>query len=52
MPFLVAPQDIHERISIREAEDKLIESGDMKEEERIKFENNSKYSSSVKRTFL
>jgi hypothetical protein len=42
MPFLVAPQDIHERIRIREVEDKLIESGEMKEEDRIKFENNSK----------
>jgi len=42
MPFLVAPQDMAERISIREQEDKLIEQGIMKESERIKFENSSK----------
>jgi len=42
MPFLVAPQDMAERIKIREIEDGLIKKGDMKEEDRIKFENNSK----------
>ena len=42
MPFLVAPQDMAERINIREQEDKLIEQGVMQEDERMKFENNSK----------
>ena len=42
MPFLVAPQNIKERIEIREVEDKLIKSGKMKEEERLEFENTSK----------
>ncbi len=42
MPFLVAPQNMKERIQIRELEDKLIGQGMMKEEDRIKFENNSK----------
>ena len=42
MPFLVAPQDIAERIKIRETEDELIKAGKMKEEERIVFENKSK----------
>tara|TARA_R100000808_G_scaffold11976_1_gene30280 strand:- start:12565 stop:14388 length:1824 start_codon:yes stop_codon:yes gene_type:complete len=42
MPFLVAPQDMTERISIREQEDKLIEQGLMTEDERMVFENNSK----------
>jgi hypothetical protein len=42
MPFLVAPQDMAERIKIREIEDGLIKKGDMKEEDRIQFENNSK----------
>ena len=42
MPFLVAPQDIKERLQIREAEDKLIKDGDMQEEDRMKFENTSK----------
>lgn len=42
MPFLVAPQDMAERISIREQEDKLIEQGLLTEEERLKFENSSK----------
>ena len=42
MPFLVAPQDMKERIEIREMEDSLIEKGLMKESERMKFENNSK----------
>ena len=42
MPFLVAPQDMAERIKIREMEDDLIRKGDMKEEERIVFTNDSK----------
>ena len=42
MPFLVAPQDMKRRIEIREVEDKLIKDGDMKEEDRMKFINNSK----------
>ena len=42
MPFLVAPQNMRERIEIREMEDKLISSGHMKEEDRIVFENDSK----------
>ena len=42
MPFLVAPQNIKERMEIRENEDKLIEEGLMKESERMVFENTSK----------
>ena len=42
MPFLVAPQDMKERLEIRELEDKLIQEGSMKEEERMEFKNNSK----------
>ena len=42
MPFLVAPQDMKERIKIREMEDKLIRANRMKESERIEFKNNSK----------
>jgi hypothetical protein len=42
MPFLVAPQNMKERIEIRETEDKLIESGHMTEEERMIFDNDSK----------
>jgi len=42
MPFLVAPQNIKERMQIRELEDKLISEGLMKEEERMLFENTSK----------
>ena len=42
MPFLVAPQDMKERLEIRELEDKLISEGNMKEEERTEFKNNSK----------
>ena len=37
MPFLVAPQNMKERLEIREIEDRLIEEGVMKESERIKF---------------
>ena len=42
MPFLVAPQDMKQRIEIRETEDKLIEKGKMTEEQRMVFENDSK----------
>ncbi len=42
MPFLVAPQDMAERIKIRELESELISQGVMKEEDRMVFENNSK----------
>ena len=42
MPFLVAPQDMKERIQIREMEDQLIQSGEMKEKDRMIFENDSK----------
>jgi len=42
MPFLVAPQDMAERLKVREIEDELIKQGKMKEEDRMAFENNSK----------
>ena len=42
MPFLVAPQDMKERIEIRGIEDELIKKGAMKEEDRMVFENDSK----------
>ena len=42
MPFLVAPQNMKERLEIREIEDKLIKEGAMKEEDRMVFENTSK----------
>jgi len=42
MPFLVAPQNIKERMQIREAEDKLIAEGLMQEKDRAIFENTSK----------
>ena len=42
MPFLVAPQNMKERIEIRGIEDKLIEEGEMTEEDRMVFENDSK----------
>tara|TARA_Y100001938_G_scaffold69506_1_gene96336 strand:- start:975 stop:2807 length:1833 start_codon:yes stop_codon:yes gene_type:complete len=42
MPFLVAPQNMKERIEIREMEDDLIKKGLMEESERMVFENDSK----------
>jgi hypothetical protein len=42
MPFLVAPQNIKERMEIREMEDKLISEGLMREENKTIFENTSK----------
>ena len=42
MPFLVAPQNMKERLEVREIEDKLIGEGAMKEEDRMIFENDSK----------
>ena len=42
MPFLVAPQDIGERLEIREIEDRMIRDGKMEEKDRMVFENNSK----------
>ena len=42
MPFLVAPQNMKERLEIRELEDKLIAEGTMEEKDRIVFENTSK----------
>ena len=42
MPFLVAPQNMKERIEVREMEDKLVAAGKMKEEDRMIFENTSK----------
>ena len=42
MPFLVAPQNMAERLKIRETEDKLIEQGAMEEKDRMEFENTTK----------
>ena len=42
MPFLVAPQNMKERLEVKEIEDKLIKEGRMKEEDRMVFENTSK----------
>ena len=42
MPFLVAPQNMKERMEIREIEDNLIKEGLMKQEDRMIFPNNSK----------
>jgi hypothetical protein len=42
MPFLVAPQNMKERLEIREIENDLIEKGNMKEEDRMVFENKAK----------
>jgi len=43
MPFLAAPQDMEERIKIRNIEDSLIKQGLLSEKERIKFENTTKF---------
>lgn len=42
MPFLVAPQNMKERLEIREIEDRLIREGHMEEKGRVVFENNAK----------
>lgn len=42
MPFLIVPQDLTERIKIREQETRLIKQGVMTEDERIVFKNPSK----------
>ena len=42
MPFLVAPQNMKERIEVREMEDGLIDKGLMTEKDRMTFENDSK----------
>ena len=42
MPFLVAPQNMGERLKVREMEDKLIEQGMMEEKDRMEFENQTK----------
>ena len=42
MPFLIVPQDIKERIQIREKEDELISRGLMTEEDKMVFGNSSK----------
>ena len=42
MPFLVAPQNMKERIEIREIEDRLISEGHMNEKDRMVFVNDSK----------
>ena len=42
MPFLVAPQDMAERIKLREMEDDLIKKGQKNEKHTVVFENNSK----------
>ena len=42
MPFLVAPQNMKERIEVREMETNLIMEGKMEEEDRMVFENDSK----------
>ena len=48
MPFLVAPQDMKERIEIREIEDKLISEG--KFDEAQKLAESSYYSKQITRT--
>jgi hypothetical protein len=42
MPFLVAPQNMAERLQVREIEDKLIGQGAMEEKDRMVFENTTK----------
>jgi hypothetical protein len=42
MPFLNSPMDVADRIKIREIEDTLIKSGNMKDHERMDFKNVNK----------
>lgn len=42
MPFLVVPQNLRERMDVRELENKLIKEGLIKEEDRHVFDNTSK----------
>jgi hypothetical protein len=42
MPFLVAPQNMKERLEIRQQEDELIKKGVMKEKDRYVFENKTR----------
>ena len=42
MPFLVAPQNMKERLEIRQQEDELIKKGLMTEDERLEFENKTR----------
>jgi hypothetical protein len=42
MPYLVAPQDIKDRLKIRAREDVLIKNGLMQEHQRVSFENRAK----------
>ena len=42
MPFLVAPQNMKERLEVRQQEDELIKKGHMKEEDRYVFENKTR----------
>ena len=42
MPFLVAPQNMKERLEVREIEDRLILEGIMKEDQRVEFDNHTK----------
>lgn len=41
-PFLVAPHDMRRRLKIRAEEDEAIQRGEMKEEDRMQFERNSR----------
>ena len=43
MPFLVSPQDLAERKRVRSKEDFLIKKGQMKEADRKRFKNKSKF---------
>jgi len=43
IPFLTAPQDMDERMSIMEIENKMVQQRLMKEEERTVFENKTKF---------
>jgi hypothetical protein len=42
MPFLVAPQNMKERLEVRQQENELIKKGLMKEDERLEFENKTR----------